>query len=230
MFIERPLATLPTDHAERFVRALFAPDGRFARAYHDWFRTVQGHNEPTAKLSTRIELHKASDALLGNLGDPALHTVGVQQVAANWQDAGGAASYRPIGLFGYRALTALPFGAKIAARIATTSLRTRCGGPSGIAHCVGILDEHGSLDVLKTVFLSIAHKAQAAGHDQLFFFTPDHRLRGLYTRFGIEFPEELQLPSSKHLVGMFDLAGNRARVEAIESQLAETRNSFAWAA
>ncbi|MBA2541490.1 MAG: hypothetical protein H0V17_17745 [Deltaproteobacteria bacterium] len=179
MFIERPLATLPADHAERFVRAMFAPDQRFARAYHYWFRTVQGHNEPTAKLSTRIELHKACDAVLANVGDPNLHTLGIQKVAASWQDAGGAASYQPIGLFGYRALTALPVGAKIAERIASTSLRTRCAGPSGIAHCVGILEEHGGLDVLKTVFVSLAHKAQAAGHAQLFLFTPDHRLRGL---------------------------------------------------
>lgn len=230
MFIERPLATLPVDHAERFVRAMFAPDQRFARAYHDWFRTVAGHDEPTAKLSTRVELHKASDSLLASLADPNIHTIGFQKVAANWQDAGGAASYQPIGLFGYRALDELPFGAEIADRIATTSLRTRCTRASGIAHCVGILDEHGSLDVLKTIFLSIAHKAQAAGHDQLVFFTPDRRLRGLYARFGIEFPAELQLPAEKHLVGMFDLAGNRARVEAIESQLAATQNPFAWAA
>jgi len=229
MFIERPLATLPADHAERFVRAMFAPDQRFARAYHYWFRAVQGHNEPTAKLATRIELHKACDALLANLGDPNVHTVGFQKVAVSWEDAGGAASYQPIGVFGYRALTALPFGAKIAERIAATSLRTRCATASGIAHCVGILDAHGNLDVLKTILLSLAHKAQTAGHDQLFFFTPDHRLRGLYERFGMEFPEEIQLPTSKHLVGMFDLAANRARVEAIESQLAES-NPFAWAA
>lgn len=228
MFIERPLATLPTDHAERFVRAMFAPGQRFARAYQYWFSTVQGHNEPTAKLETRVELRTASERLLENLADPEIHTVGFQKVAANWQDAGSAAAYQPIGLFGYRVLTDHSFGVEIAERIATTSLRERCTGPVGIAHCVGILDEHGSLDVLKTIFLSLAHKAQAAGHDQLFFFTPDHRLRGLYVKFGMEFPDELQLPTRKHLVGMFDLAANRARVDAIESQLAAS--PFAWAA
>lgn len=229
MFIERPLATLPTEHADRFVRALFAPEQRFARAYQYWFQTVQGHNEATAKLETRVELHTASQRLLSNLADPALHTVGFQKVAANWQDAGSAAAYQPVGLFGYRALGELPMGAEIEHRIATTNLRERCTGPLGIAHCVGILDERGyqRLDVLKTIFLSLAHKAERAGHGQLFFYTPDHRLRGLYAKFGMEFPAELQLPNRKHLVGMFDLAANRARVDAIESQL---RNPLAWAA
>ncbi len=227
MFIERPLSTLPTDRAEPFVRAMFGTDGRFARAYRYWFQTVQGHNEATAKLETRVELHTACERVLENLADPNLHTVGFQKVAANWQDAGSAAAYQPIGLFGYRALGELPFGVEIAEQIARTSLRSRCTGPLGIAHCVGMLDDHKNLDVLKTIFLSIAHKAQAAGHDQLFFFTPDHRLRGLYERFGMEFPEDLQLPNRKHLVGMFDLAANSHRVDAIEMQL---RNPFAWAA
>jgi hypothetical protein len=208
--IERPLASLPAPDAERFIRALFAPEQRFARAFHHYWRIVLKQNASTARLNTSIELVQTASKLLANLDDPDLFTVGFE-----------GAGYDPIGIFGYRELRAHAFGEKIANVVAAGPLAARCRGTLGIAHCVGILDAHAGLEILKTMFLSIARKAASAGHDQLFFFTSDHRLEALYRRFGMEFPAELAVPDSKHLVGMFDLSRceNRIRVSQLECAL-----------
>jgi len=209
--IERSLASLPAADAERFVRSLFAPNQRFARAFEQYWKVILGHSEHVARRETQAELAHAGDALIANLADPAIFTVG--HLEAN--------GYQPIGIFGYRALAAHPVGGKIAEAVATSALAARFGGRFGIAHCVGILDAHAGLEVLKTMFLSIARKAQAADHEQLFFFTSDHRLEGLYRRFGMEFPPELALRDSRHLVGLFDLTrrDGQRRVEEIAAAL-----------
>jgi hypothetical protein len=204
---ERPLASLPAEQAEQFIRALFSPNQRFARAFHHYWRVVLKQNEATAKLNTYIELAQAGAKLIEHLGDPAIHVI--------------CRDDQPIGIFGYRELRAHAFGQKIADVVAASPLARTCKGPLGIAHCVGILDAYASIDVLKRIFASLARKASAAGHEQLFFFTSDHRLEGLYRRFGMEFPAELAVPDSKHLVGMFDLARceNRIRLAHLEAAL-----------
>jgi hypothetical protein len=218
MMTERPLASLPAEQAESFIRALFAPGQRFARAFHHYWRVVLKQNEATAKLNTYIELAQSGAKLIENLGDPAMHVI--------CQDG------QPIGIFGYRELRAHAFGAKIADVVSTTALADTCKGPLGIAHCVGILDQYASIDVLKRIFASLARKANAAGHQQLFFFTSDHRLEGLYKRFGMEFPAELAVPDSKHLVGMFDLTRceNRIRLSHLEAALEQANAELPRAA
>ena len=114
MFIERPLASLPSDRAQTSIRALVA-----------------------------------QDQLLANRRDPNLHTIGFQEVAANWEDAGGANAFRPIGMFGYCAIEDLPIGAAIA---------DAARGPAGLAYCIGAV-EVGGVDVLKTIFIALAHRA-----------------------------------------------------------------------
>jgi len=214
MLIERPLAGLPTLEAERFIRSLFAPDQRFARAFHHYWKVVLKQNDATARLNMLIELAQAADKLVANLADPHMFTVGHHD--------------QPIGIFGYRELTAHPVGCRIADVIASGPLAARCGSRLGIAHCVGIIDAHASLDVLKTIFASIARRAQAAGHDQVLFFTSDHRLESLYRRFGMEFPQELALHESKHLVGMFDLTRceNRIRINQLEAELERQLDAY----
>lgn len=208
MLNERTLASLPTAQAESFIHALFQPDQRFGRAFHHYWRTVLKQNEPTATLNTRIELAQAADKLLANLSDPHYHVV--------------CKDDQPVGIFGYRELTAHPVGREIARVVERLPRAEASPGPYGFAHCVGILDAHASIDILKQMFGSIARKAIAAGHGQLFFFTSDHRLEKLYRRFGMEFSRELALDSSKHLVGMFDLerCENRIRLAELEQSLA----------
>jgi hypothetical protein len=92
-----------------------------------------------------------------DLADPHLFVLGIQQVAVTWQDAGGIAAFQPIALFGYR---------------------------DGRVYDVAMLDVH-TIDVRKTMFLAIAHKAQRAGHPRIVVDTPDHRLRAMCDRFGV---------------------------------------------
>jgi hypothetical protein len=205
---ERPLASLPPAVAEAFLRALFAPGARFARAFHHYWRVVLKQNAPTAALNTRIELVQAVEKLIANLDDPHMHVL-------------CDASDQPIAIFGYRALRAHAIGNELADALERRPI-SGATGPFGFAHCVGILDAHASVDTLKRIFVSIANKAHAAGHQQLFFFTSDHRLEGLYRRFGMEFPAQLALSGSKHLVGMYDLTRceNRIRLAQVEQLLA----------
>lgn len=162
MFIERPLASLPSDRVETSIRALVA-----------------------------------QDQLLANRRDPNLHTLGFQEVAANWEDAGGPNAFRPIGVFGYCAIADLPIGAALA---------DAARGPAGLAYCIGAADVSG-VDVLKTIFIALAHRAQAAGHQRLFVVTHDPRVRAVFGRFGMQFPDELQ--AGARIVGRFDLAASR---------------------
>lgn len=129
------------------------------------------------------------DGLASDLSitDPELFTLGCQQVATHWQDAGGPAAFEPLALFGYRELDA----------------RT------GLAHSLTSLATPRGVDLKKTMFLSIAHKARIAGHDRLFVVTPDRALRGTFGSFGMVFPTELQL--ERYLVGWFELVGQIAR-------------------
>lgn len=220
MFIDRPLATLSADHAERFVRSMFAPDQQFARAALAWFRAA-GHNHPTARLEARIALHHASRRVLDDLGDPDLHTVGFQQVAAHWQDAGAAATFQPIGMFGYRALADHELGDELAARLEVSA------NSVGIAHDLGILDGHGREPILSAILRSIAHRAERAGHLQRLLVVDDS-LREPCARFGIEFPAALQLAARRHAIGIFELEAVRARLAADRPAAAPT--DLAWAA
>lgn len=122
--------------------------------------------------------------------DSNLHALGFQKVAANWQDAGGPAAFEPLALFGYRAM----------------DHRT------GVAYAVATLESARGVDLKKTLFLSIAHKARAAGHDRLFVVTSNHALRGAFANFGMVFPAELQLQT--YLVGWFDLTSIASQLSA----------------
>src|SRR5262245_36491333 len=106
----------------------------------------------------------AADDLIDR-ADPSLHAIGVQTVAVRWEDAGGAAAFRPLALFGYCELASHPLGARI-----SRGLPKRFAGPFGVAHSIGVLPASG-VDLEATIFLSLAHAAQTAGHRQLVLVT-----------------------------------------------------------
>src|SRR6185295_3045172 len=91
----------------------------------------------------------------------------------------------------------------------------------GLCHAVAIRDDHASLHVLRTMFVHVARRAAELDLDVLYFYSSDHRLAGVYRHFGIDFPPDLALPDSRHLVGRYVLhrADNRARVAAAAAQL-----------
>ncbi len=150
----------------------------------------------------------AADALIENLADPDVHTIGFQKVCVSWQDAGGPSAFQPVGMFGYRALSAHPLGDRIA-----RGLPKRFAGPFGLAHSIGIVHSGSAIDLETTIFLSLARAAAAAGHPQLVLVTDRVRAER-YSRFGIElFPGLLHNCST--IVGVFDAAS-----AAVESAVA----------
>jgi hypothetical protein len=151
----------------------------------------------------------AADDLIDR-ADPSLHAIGVQTVAVRWEDAGGAGAFKPLALFGYCELAEHPLGARIA-----RGLPKRYAGPFGIAHSIGVLAPTAGVDFEKTIFLSLAHAALAAGHQQLVMITDRVRAER-YSRFGIELLPGL-LHHRGNIVGVFDLAAKRAQLDAIDA-------------
>ncbi|MBZ0233591.1 MAG: hypothetical protein K8M05_14795 [Deltaproteobacteria bacterium] len=204
-----PLSRLPRATALRLIDQLFAPDQRFARCFHRYWRDTMGMSDAAAARATRDELATSAAALRADLVDPFAHTIGVAH------DIG----YEPVGLYAVRALAAHPVGRRLDAAIPAGT--PGAGARRGIVHAVAIRDDHAGLTALRTAFVGIARKAAEQDVDVLYFYSSDHRLAGVYRHFGMDFPEGLALPGSRHLVGRYDVrrADNRERVAFTAEQL-----------
>ena len=179
--LERPLASLPPAQAAAFVAALMAPGQRFARAFHQHHRVRLGQPHAVATASTLESLAGAARGLLGELGYPRVHTLGV----------GAGAAYRPVALFALRELDFTPWAPG--------------PGPFSLASSLGLLDEHAHLDVVKALLLSIVNKALARKQRRVFVLCADGCLRDVLSHFGVEFRAGLVAPEPLHQVGCFDL-------------------------
>jgi hypothetical protein len=73
-----------------------------------------------------------------------------------------------------------------------------------MAHAVSVLDEYANRGALETILFSIAKKSIIGKFSFVFFFVSDSRLVRLYRRFGMEFPDDLRFPHSKHVVGIYE--------------------------
>ena len=218
---ERPLASLPRADATSLVRRLYAPDQRFARAFYRYWHTIIGQPEHVARDSTATELAQSADALLDNLDDSCVHTIGVEH-------AGG---YEPIGMFAFRPLGDHAQGRILEQHVADTGLAARYPGPLAIGHAVAILDDHATREALETILLSIARKALAGGFAFVFFYTSDERLVPLYRHFGMDFPPDLHFPHSAHVVGVYEPARpiNLRRMRIVAHRLGVPLESLAGA-
>jgi hypothetical protein len=193
-YLEYPLCALPREVATALIARLYAPDQRFARAFYRYWREVLGQSEEEASRSTAAELVESMEALQGNLADPCVHTIGID----HGQD------YEPIGIFAFRPLHEHTQGRMLRDAMRSGPLETRYCGRSAIAHAVALLDEHAARAAFDNILLSIARKALTGGFAFVFFYTSDDRLEFLYRRYGMDFPPDLRLPHSAHLVGVYD--------------------------
>lgn len=194
-----PLCRLPRATALRLVDQLTAPEQRFARCFHRYWREVMGMSEADAARATADELGAAAGMLRAGLADPHFMTLGVTH------DLG----YEPVGIYAVRPLGAHPVGARLDAVLGAGREHR------GLVHAVAIRDDHAGLTALRSAFVGIARRAVELELDVLYFYSSDHRLAGVYRHFGMEFPDGLALPGSGHLVGRYQLrrADNRARVQ-----------------
>jgi hypothetical protein len=202
---------LRRDCAAALIEQLHAPDQRFARAFYRYWREVLGQSAAEAQRSTYAELDEAAQALLRNLDDPHVHTIGVET----------RRRYEPFGIFAFRDLEEHTRGRILARHLQRSHLDARYPGRLGIGHAVALLDEHATRRALQSVLLSIARKALAGRFSFVFFFSSDTRLARLYRRFGMEFPPDVCFPDSAHLVGVYEAAAprNLERVALAAEQL-----------
>ncbi len=202
---EMPLHRLPPATARRLIDQLYAPGQRFARCFHRYWSEVMEQPAEVAARLTHDELEVSRAALLAQLDDPHVHTIGITH------DVG----YEPIGLYAVRPLAAHPVGVVL----------DRALGPGrerrGLCHAVAVRDDHAGLRALRAMFVAIAHRATEAELDVLYFYSSDHRLAGVYRHFGMDFPPDLAIPGSRHLVGRYLIhrPDNRARVAHTAAQL-----------
>lgn len=208
-YTEMPLSRLPRATANRLIDQLFAADQRFARCFHRYWRDTMGMSDAAAARATNDELTVAAAGLRADLADPFVHTLGVTH------DLG----YEPVGIYAVRPLTAHAIGRRIDATMPAGT--PGAGARRGIVHAVAIRDDHAGLAALRTAFVGIARKAVEQDLDVLYFFSSDRRLAGVYKHFGMDFPEGLALPGSRHLVGRYQVhrADNRERVAFTAEQL-----------
>src|SRR5262245_26264790 len=73
-YTEMPLQRLPPATARRLIAQLYAPEQRFARCFHRYWREVMGQSEAEAAASTRDELAASAAAI--DPRDSMLHTIG----------------------------------------------------------------------------------------------------------------------------------------------------------
>lgn len=191
-YSQRPLHRLPRATALRLIDQLTAPDQRFARCFARYWQSVAKLDAAAVTRATRDELTKTATMLRASLGDVRFQTIGVMH------DVG----YEPVGLYAVRPLEDHPVGRVIATSLAAGGAKQ--GLRRGIVHALAIRDDHGGLAALRTAFLHIARDAEAQGFDVLYFYSSDHRLAGVYRRFGMEFCDAPALDSG-HLVGRYDL-------------------------
>lgn len=209
MYRQMPLARLPRATALGLIDQLFAPDQRFARCFHRYWRDTMGLSDAAATRATRDELATSAAVLRADLADPFVHTIGIAH------DLG----YEPVGMYAVRALASHPVGRRLDAAIPVGT--PGAGERRGMVHAVAIRDDHAGLTALRTAFVGIARRAAEQDLDVLYFYSSDHRLAGVYRHFGMEFPPGLALPGSRHLVGRYDLhrPDNRERVAFTAAQL-----------
>jgi hypothetical protein len=226
-YTEMPLSRLPRATALRLIDELYAPAQRFARCFHRYWRDTMGMSDAAAARATADELATSAAVLRADLSDPFMHTIGVPptselrslETGPNQYRGTADLGYEPVGIYAVRPLAAHAMGRLLDATMPAGTLGA--GARRGIVHAVAIRDDHAGLLALRTAFVGIARKAAEQDLDVLYFYSSDHRLAGLYKHFGMDFPEGLALPGSRHLVGRYQVyrADNRERVAFTAKQL-----------
>ena len=191
-----PLCKLPREEALILIKRLFSIEERFARSFYRYWHEVMKQPEEQAWESTRQEVQDYIDQLSNNLEDPYYHTIGCVEEGV----------YVPVGLYGFRDLEKHPIGPKLQQSLdSNPELTEKYQGNLAIAHAMSMLDGHRHIQMLRYAFLLIGLEALERDIKHIFFFMSDYRLERVYTRFGLDFPSNLKLPDTKHLVGCYTL-------------------------
>jgi hypothetical protein len=204
VFAQKPLSELPKVDAVQLIDALYSPDERFAEGFYKFRVDVLKHPEDLAWHNTLEELEHYKAQLKTNVADDGMMTLG---------EITPEGRYHPVGMVGFRPLAEHPRGQELLTVIDTLKPEQRYAGNKGMVHSFSLLKDFRSLEMLKYVFLSIGLRALQAHMAHVFFFFSDYRLKTVYQRYGLDFPEDLRFPSSQHVIGCYSLTeANRNRM------------------
>ncbi|MDH4379271.1 MAG: hypothetical protein QE263_05145 [Vampirovibrionales bacterium] len=214
VFAQKPLAELSKSDAVHLIDALYSPDERFAEGFYKYRVDVLKHPEELAWHNTLEELEHYKAQLKANLADDGMITLG--EITADGR-------YHPVGMVGFRPLAEHPRGQELLTVIDTLKPAQRYAGNKGMVHSFSLLKDFRSLEMLKYVFLSIGLRALQAHLAHVFFFFSDYRLKTVYQRYGLDFPEDLKFPSSQHVIGCYSLTeANQNRMAAAIEMLTQS--------
>jgi hypothetical protein len=206
VFAQKPLSDLSKEEAGQLIDALYSPDERFAEGFYKFRVDVLKHPEELAWNNTLEELEHYKAQLKANLADDGMMTLG---------EVGASGRYHPVGMVGFRPLAEHPRGQELLQVLQTLTPAQRYAGNKGMAHSFSLLKQFRSLEMLKYVFLTIALRALQANMAHVFFFFSDYRLKSVYQRYGLDFPDDLKFPSSQHVIGCYSLTeDNQTRMAA----------------
>jgi hypothetical protein len=195
-YMTLPLCELPEAEAVELIHNLFSEEERFFKGFFLYWHEVLNQPYEEALESTRKEVQGYIDTLTTNLSDPRYFTLGHVEEGI----------YKPVGLFGFRLLEEHPIGPELLKTIEhEPDLKSQYQGRLAVAHAMSMLDGHRHRKMLAYSFALIGLKAIEMEMQHIFFFASDHRLKRIYSRFGLEFPANLKLPNTKHMVGSYSL-------------------------
>lgn len=199
-FCERPLSKLTKPQAYGLIDKLYSPEERFAQGFYKYKVDVLKHPEELAWANTLEELDHYKTELKSNLSDPCVFTVGTKSMNEN-----DTPVYTPVGIYCMRPLAEHPRGPELQEALNKLTIHPPFDGQKSIVHSFSLLKEFRNLAMLKYIFIAIGIKALKQQVDHLFFFMSDYRLKSIYTRYGLIFPDNLKFKSSEHVIGCYSL-------------------------
>lgn len=209
IYAVRDLSRLPACDAEELIMRLYGPDERFVQGFYRYRVDVLGHAEDVALASALQEGAAYAADMIENLGDPYMRAIGFEEDGC----------FRPVGIYGFRPLEAHQAGQKVIKTLHENELGNRYPGPLALTHSLSVINGERNLGILRYGFLLVALEAVELGYEHIFFFMSDHRLKRIYKRFGLEFPDELHFSDSKRLIGSYTIGPTQRRqiCEAIDN-------------
>lgn len=207
---------LPDATVEALIKKIYGPDERIAQGYFRLKHVTEGLDEAEARKAAQAELDFQINHLCNNLNDPDMYTLGYSKTPSKGhQTITVPEDYEPIGIFGFRALNSHAKGKKLIENLSAKGILEKAPESYALAHAYSALNQYRGLDVLKYVFTAIGLKALEQGYEDIFFFMSDHRLKDIYGRYGLNFPDEFKFDDSMHLIGHYPLNDEHvARVQA----------------
>jgi len=172
VYLERPLASFPIDHATDLVTALFAIDGPLGRAL-----VRQASGDPDPVTAARRELDRAIAGVRGAFADA---------MVVGRSRAGG---FEAAAIYALSPLTGHPLARRLTGAIGAPC-RARFAAPYGLVHAIALRDP-GDLGAHAAIVSHVAHRALARLYGAVFVCALDRGTAGVYRRFGLEFPAEL---------------------------------------